>query len=175
MPIGEAEGFAFIVMELVAGQTLAAWLDETPRSAADILAAFVAAGRGLAAAHAAGMVHRDFKPDNVMVGNDSRVRVMDFGLVRHADPIGEATAPLTESGMVVGTPYYMSPEQLLGGRADARADGLALGRAVLFAATAADQRLVVCGRRVLLSQRSTAQRSAAQPFYTMQPTFRRVC
>jgi tetratricopeptide (TPR) repeat protein/tRNA A-37 threonylcarbamoyl transferase component Bud32 len=72
----------FLAMELVRGQSVRAWLDACPRAWPEVLAVFEAAGRGLAAAHAAGLVHRDFKPGNVLIGADGRVRVMDFGLAR---------------------------------------------------------------------------------------------
>src|SRR5262249_52583000 len=74
----------FIAMEYVDGSTLSGWLSATQRSWREIVSIFVQAGRGLAAAHAAGILHRDFKPDNVLVGNDGRVRVLDFGLARAA-------------------------------------------------------------------------------------------
>ncbi|MBK9033495.1 MAG: tetratricopeptide repeat protein [Myxococcales bacterium] len=123
----------FVAMELIEGETLRAWLDARARSRAAILAAFGDVGRGLAAAHAAGIVHRDVKPDNAVVGRDGRVRVLDFGLARFGDSLGErspdpdrevtldeaelrgpSSAPLTQAGLVVGTPSYMSPEQHLG-------------------------------------------------------------
>ena len=80
--VGEHEGRVFVEMELVAGATLAEWLGAEAREWRQILDVFVQAGRGLAAAHAVGIVHRDFKPDNVLVGRDGSVRVTDFGLAR---------------------------------------------------------------------------------------------
>lgn len=136
----------FLAMEYVDGETLARWVASAPRRPAEIIAAFVAAGRGLAAAHAAGMVHRDVKPENILVGRDGRVRVADFGLARavaagdpgRAQP-GEAShdapvspdapttpAALTATGAVIGTPYYMAPAQRRGEPADARSDQYSL-------------------------------------------------
>src|SRR5690606_11945936 len=91
--VGEVDGRVFVAMEFVEGETLGRWarLDRStelePRSWSEVLEVMLAAGRGLAAAHAQGLIHRDFKPDNVMIGADGRVRVRDFGLVRAA-PIG---------------------------------------------------------------------------------------
>ncbi len=127
--VGDFDDMLFLAMELVPGQTLRAWLTDETRSQSDTLAAFVAAGRGLAAAHRAGIVHRDFKPDNVIVGDDGRARVLDFGLARADedtahDSIGERllSSDLTQAGSVMGTPVYMAPEQCAGERADARTD-----------------------------------------------------
>ncbi len=122
---GVEDGTTYIAMELVAGSSLRAW-QQTKPTIPEIVEAYVAAGRGLAAAHAAGIVHRDFKPDNVLVGHDGRVRVTDFGLAA-ARPTEEASPPpgdleLTGSGVVLGTPAYMAPEQFTGGNIDPRTD-----------------------------------------------------
>jgi tetratricopeptide (TPR) repeat protein/predicted Ser/Thr protein kinase len=130
---GRIDGSLFIVMEFVRGQHLRAWAESHTTS--EILAALLDAGRGLAAAHEAGLVHRDFKPDNVFVGDDGRARVGDFGLARAVeDPLrqtdddsGGSEAPSTEhritaAGKIVGTPAYMSPECFSGTAADAASD-----------------------------------------------------
>jgi eukaryotic-like serine/threonine-protein kinase len=130
---GTADEAVYIAMELVDGVTLTKWLRER-REWHEVLAIFLQAGRGLAAAHSTGLVHRDFKPDNAMVGVDGRVRVMDFGLARvavgreSAEPVattGSATAlplDLTATGTLVGTPAYVAPEVYAGASADERAD-----------------------------------------------------
>ena len=141
--VGEFEGRVFVDMEFVKGSTLSQWLELKPRSWRAIVDVFLQAGRGLAAAHAVGIVHRDFKPDNVLVGDDGRVRVADFGIALLArsepeeqvgapapalprgktdDPVVASAAGRTTSGVVVGTPLYMAPEQLRGRSADARSD-----------------------------------------------------
>lgn len=129
----------FITMELVEGESLGDWMERQSRTRDEILAVFIAAGHGLAAAHAAGLVHRDFKPSNVIVGHDGRVRVLDFGLAKAAGSDGDEPtpesedspqprypgaldSPLTQQGHIVGTPKYMAPEQLRGRRVDARSD-----------------------------------------------------
>jgi tetratricopeptide (TPR) repeat protein/tRNA A-37 threonylcarbamoyl transferase component Bud32 len=132
----QGEGDIFIAMELIAGRTLRLWLEGPPRPPLDqILTMFISAGRGLAAAHAAGVIHRDFKPDNVLVGLDGRVRVTDFGLARSPTPLTADTASIRASpasaaeertsdsdGVIAGTPRYMAPEQRQGTGTDARSD-----------------------------------------------------
>ncbi len=136
--VGQIGDRVFVAMELVEGPTLREWLATRPEPDA-IVDAFAQAGAGLLAAHAIGLVHRDFKPDNVLVAHDRtetarpRVRVTDFGLARPLDlPATDGPSPVaaaldvslapTRSGAVVGTPAYMSPEQLRGDPADARSD-----------------------------------------------------
>ena len=128
--VGSVGDRVFIAMELIEGLTLARWLRAKPRAPGEILAAFLAAGAGLAAAHAAGLTHRDFKPDNVLVGNDGRVCVTDFGLARAAQAEAPDAAPrgapettrASHGTSVVGTLAYMAPEQYTGSRAEPRAD-----------------------------------------------------
>ena len=145
----------YVAMEFVDGVTLAQWQRQEGRTWREVLEAYGAAGRGLAAAHAAGIVHRDFKAANVLVRRDGAVRVVDFGLARQElesggaptsprslelegsgsslslglspNPSlvtgeGSAEAPLTRTGVIMGTPAYMAPEQHLGQRADVRSD-----------------------------------------------------
>lgn len=137
-----SEGQLFIAMELVKGETLREWQRGEKRTWQEALAKYVAAGEGLAAAHRNGIVHRDFKPDNILLGEDGRVRVADFGLAFSAEAAQDPSSPgtsgsreapsggsrklaLTAVGAVAGTPGYMAPEQLAGAAMDARTDQFA--------------------------------------------------
>jgi serine/threonine-protein kinase len=130
---GMSRGRVFVAMELVRGETVARWaLEGEPRSWREVLAVFRAAGRGLAAAHAVGLVHRDFKPSNVMIASlgegDARVKLLDFGIAL-GEPSSTAepeSAPmdqrLTRTGAVLGTVPFMSPEVQGGGEATVASD-----------------------------------------------------
>ena len=121
--LAEADGVKFITMEFVDGRSLASLLREkgrlAPKEAAEIVAQVC---RALEAAHAEGVVHRDLKPQNIMVNTIGKVVVMDFGIARSTE-----TANMTQSGALVGTPEYMSPEQAKGERVDARSDLFSIG------------------------------------------------
>lgn len=145
--IGRYHGQVFFAMEYVAGEDLSTYLARGSHSLAELLAIFIAAGAGLAAAHRAGVVHRDFKPANVLLGEGGVVKVADFGLAR-----GVASAPepelaghggkrrsslldaaLTQVDRTVGTPAYMAPEQIAGEGVDARSDQFAFAVALIDA------------------------------------------
>lgn len=133
--IGEQDGKTFVAMELVRGKTLQQWQDQWPRRPwKECVEAYLQAGRGLAAAHEKGLVHRDFKPSNCIIDDQGRVQVLDFGLAAQQvnDPsCDDAPAlplenmlrtSLTQTGTVIGTLAYMSPEQLGGHFATAQSD-----------------------------------------------------
>jgi tetratricopeptide (TPR) repeat protein len=144
--VGEWSGHVYVAMELIEGRTLRGWLKLKRWGWREVVDKLIQAGRGLAAAHKVGIIHRDFKPSNVLVGKDGRVRVLDFGLAlapgaslpdapmastgvtgassivtgaTSSNLLGEA---LTVAGSIAGTPAYMAPEQLAGRDVDARAD-----------------------------------------------------
>ena len=138
--VGVQEGRVFIAMEFVRGMTLGKWAEGRPWQ--EVVAAYVQAGRGLAAAHAVGLIHRDFKPDNCLVREERdglpHVLVLDFGLAKVAEEgeteplpaadaqelveVGGESQGLTRTGALLGTPAFMSPEQHSGARVDAKSD-----------------------------------------------------
>ncbi|MCA9634993.1 MAG: serine/threonine protein kinase [Myxococcales bacterium] len=140
--VGEWEGHVFVAMELIHGRTLRGWLKIKKRRWREIVDVLLQAGRGLAAAHKVGIIHRDFKPSNVLVGQDGRVRVLDFGLalapgapnLDRGLPVAGSSSivsgashsllgeALTMAGAIAGTPAYMAPEQLHGADVDVRCD-----------------------------------------------------
>ena len=120
----DSRGRLFVAMELVEGETLSKWLAARRHDWRAVVGMFAQVGAGLSAVHRAGLVHRDFKPDNVLVDRTGRARVADFGLAR-LDPATATTSPmqsLTRTGAVMGTPGFMAPEQQFGADVDARAD-----------------------------------------------------
>ncbi len=129
LDVGISEHGPFIAMEYIEGSNLRAWLRETPRSHGEIRRLLAKAGCGLGAIHAAGIVHCDFKPANVLVGRDGRVKVADFGLARLRGDARQATAPdrvaTRRDEALVGTPVYMAPEQFTGSPLGPAADQFA--------------------------------------------------
>jgi eukaryotic-like serine/threonine-protein kinase len=139
--VGEWNDRVFIAMEYLAGGTLQDWLSQTKPALREVVERFVEAGRGLAAAHASGLTHRDFKPANVLIGADGQVRVGDFGLAldnhdgeksRSSSvqdvarwPSGESDQRITRTGTLLGTVGYIAPEVYAGEGADARSDQFA--------------------------------------------------
>ena len=123
---GEAEGVYFISMEFVRGYTLSELLDEAPqRQMAPRASVGIARQicRGLHAAHEQGIIHRDIKPQNVLIDAKGEVKLMDFGIAR----LAESPQGVTQAGLIVGTPHYMSPEQVRGNQLDARSDVYSMG------------------------------------------------
>lgn len=132
--VGRVPGGGAVIMELVEGQTLAQWASSPAVSARDVAAMFVQLGRGLAAVHEAGLVHRDIKPQNILIGADGQARIVDFGLATAASPRGTDIALTQLVGATTlaqaehsgwggaGTPAYMAPERLAGGDATERSD-----------------------------------------------------
>ncbi len=144
--VGTLDDDVFVAMELVEGTTLPQWLRDERPSWRQIIGVMIDAGKGIAAAHQAGLIHRDIKPDNIVIGKDGRPRVLDFGLARAAsfdessqDPVDDEAAqeledehalesghslrtPMTLAGAVLGTPGYMAPEQYRAGELDEKTD-----------------------------------------------------
>ncbi|HYY74306.1 MAG TPA: protein kinase, partial [Solirubrobacterales bacterium] len=120
---GEDGGYPYIVLECVEGETLKQRIERVGRLPVDEAAAYaIEIGRGLATAHARRLVHRDVKPQNVLIDSDGRAKVTDFGIARSLESDG-----LTKTGRVLGTTDYVSPEQAMGQGVDARSDIYSLG------------------------------------------------
>ncbi|MEM9457633.1 MAG: protein kinase [Myxococcota bacterium] len=119
----------YVVMELVEGSTLGQWLEAQPRSWREIVEVFVQAGEGLACAHQHGIIHRDFKPANVLISDQGQARVADFGLARITDDLRRSppddSAPSLASAELAGTPQYMAPEQYEGAELSPQTDQFA--------------------------------------------------
>lgn len=142
--VGENEGVQYIVTEFVDGETLNSRVSRGTVPLRDAVDIAIQVASALAASHKAGIVHRDIKPDNVMIRRDGMVKVLDFGLAKESIDFGstavDATAQtldkaLTSPGLILGTPQYMSPEQARGKQLDARTDIFSLG-IIIFEMTA---------------------------------------
>jgi eukaryotic-like serine/threonine-protein kinase len=128
--VGEADGHHFIAMQYVEGETLSARLSTGRMDLRAALAVATQIARALAEAHKRGIVHRDIKPQNIMLSQHDHVKVLDFGLAKVISPFGETTSPVSlssEPGAITGTVPYMSPEQLRGNTLDHRTDIFSLG------------------------------------------------
>ena len=174
-------GSVFIVMELLEGTTLEQWRRARPRTSSAVLGAFIDAGRGLAAAHRAGVLHRDFKAHNVMVTAEDKVKVVDFGLARglHAAPRSleghrEPTArSLREVTSVAGTPLYMAPELAEGAVADPRSDQYSYAVSLWRALTDEDPFPSVDWTRLQAAKRRGPPRSDARLPRRLAPVLQR--
>jgi serine/threonine-protein kinase len=155
--VGEADGSAFIAMELVDGRTLRALLRDDPPSLPRAIAIARQVLQGLGKAHEKGIVHRDLKPDNIMVDAEGRVKILDFGVAKAlgaddpalADVPGAAPSRVTKQGQILGTPAYMSPEQARGGAIDQRSDLFSFG-IVLYEVLAGERPFVGTGLELLM-------------------------
>lgn len=126
--VGEEAGHTFIAMELLEGETLADRIARQPLNASETVRVGLELLDALRALHAQGFIHRDVKPSNVFLLSDGRVKLLDFGLVSRVKAADGKSAPsLTMSGMVMGSPRYMSPEQIRGAQVDARSDLFSVG------------------------------------------------
>lgn len=170
--VSEAEDQRFIAMEYIAGATLRSWLATQPRRWREVVQLLLAAGRGLEAVHAVGLVHRDIKPDNIMIGADGRPRIVDLGLAcddpeERARISQAAELSKTTTGVLVGTPAYMAPEQFQAGPVDARTDVFSfcavawealLGRSAFSGADLASRRAAVLSGAVDIDVRGDVPR-----------------
>ena len=128
--VGETEdGRPFLAMEYIEGHTLDVVLQQRRLKIREVISIGIQVAEALEAAHAGNIVHRDIKPANIMLDGRGQAKVMDFGLAKRTaqDELASVTTALTQPGFLVGTPHYMSPEQVLGRPLDARSDIFSLG------------------------------------------------
>lgn len=172
--VGTVGGSVFIAMEFIQGQNLHEWVRQQPHpTPQEVLRVFLQAGQGLLAAHRAGLVHRDFKPANVLLGRNGRVCVTDFGLARltplpreedgarlpEVEGGAQLATPVTQAGLVMGTPHFMPPEQYLGGGMDARTDQFSFCASLfwaLYREHAVEPRLMVEAATQAVQRQGTA-------------------
>ena len=125
--VGSENGVDFISMEYVEGSPLTQVIRRSPLAFRQALGYAIEIADALVRAHSAGVIHRDLKPANIMVTEDGRIKLLDFGLARHSRSVDGATVSLTNVGEIAGTPFYMSPEQARGRKVDARTDIFSFG------------------------------------------------
>ena len=139
--VGEEDGHVFIVMQYIDGQSLAERIWKSPLPPAEVIDVGIQTAQALAEAHAAGIIHRDIKPSNIVITSRGQLKVLDFGLAKIAQagdldgPDAQTQERLTEAGSILGTPGFMSPEQLRGKTIDARSDIFSLGVTLYECAT----------------------------------------
>ena len=136
--VGEEDDCVFIVMQYVDGESLAERIGQQALAPADVVDIGIQAAQALEAAHAAGVIHRDIKPHNIILTPRGQLKVLDFGLAKRpaqSAAVTQTSEPLTVAGSLVGTPAFMSPEQLRGLDIDARSDIYALGVTLYECAT----------------------------------------
>ena len=169
----EFDGSLYLVSELVRGHTLREELARGPLPPERLLPTLIELASGLAAAHAAGIVHRDFKPENIVRCPDGRVKILDFGLAR----LATRETRLTQTGTAIGTPGYMPPEQLAGQDVDARTDVFAFGVVAWELATGAHplgaSAADLMGRMADMLDGKTVTPSGALPISGLEPILRR--
>ena len=165
LDVGEARGRTFVAMELVRGTTMREWITRVRPDARAVLEMYDAVGRGLAAVHAAGLVHRDVKPDNILVDELGRPRLVDFGLARSASAATESSpgaAPSTLRPTIDGTPGYIAPEQRFGCEIDARADQFSFCMSLVEALTGSRPDVDPVANRIAPFRISGVRRSIAK-------------
>src|SRR5687768_8149762 len=169
--IDEQDGKLFIAMELIEGASLASVIAQGPMIPADAVRVAIHVSDGLSEAHAKGIVHRDIKPDNIIL-SPRFVKVLDFGIAKQIG--GTADPTLTQGGMVLGTPHYMSPEQALGRAVDARTDIFSLGVVLYEMLSGAKPFASEAITEILLQIVMTQPRDIAQAAYGITPALAKI-